>query len=181
MAQREEYPFVCRPVYTGLWSNGYDVAFARRRFRVQLSSGKTGDVKLPAGPYIYNLDSVSFFPMKFKIPKKYGSSKTTPCPFCQRIATLINQQGMEVCRLHAQETLPEIKCICGSWLELCSGKFGPYFNCLKCGNINFKKGMELQGRISPQKKEAVKEETKPTTAREKKEITITSNDPRYFD
>ena len=76
--------------------------------------------------------------MRFKAKKSYGNYKTTPCPFCQRTATHKNTQGIETCHRHAKDALPEIKCLCGSWLEQKAGKFGPYFNCANCGNINFR-------------------------------------------
>jgi hypothetical protein len=55
-----------------------------------------------------------------------------------------NKQGIPVCINHKEDTLDDIRCICGSYLDLKDGKFGPYFNCLNCGNINFRKGLELR-------------------------------------
>jgi len=122
--------------------------------------------------------------MNFKAKKSYGNYKMVKCPFCSRNATQKNAQGLEVCHVHYKEVLEEFKCICGSWLEVRSGKFGPYFNCMKCGNINYNKGMEIKGItaaktvVSLEKKEvAVKMEVK----KEKKEIFVDCNDPRYFD
>jgi len=122
--------------------------------------------------------------MKFKAKKSYGNYKIVKCPFCSRNATQKNVQGLEVCHLHTKEAMEEFKCTCGSWLEVRSGKFGPYFNCMKCGNINYNKGMEMKSLtaskmpVSVEKKEAaVKTEIK----KEKKEIFVDCNDPRYFD
>src|SRR3989338_2920267 len=82
--------------------------------------------------------------MRFHDKKVYGQSKLSNCTFCGRTATQKTEAGLEVCYLHTKEKLPEVKCTCGSWLEQRSGKFGPYFNCLRCGNINFKKAMEMK-------------------------------------
>lgn len=125
--------------------------------------------------------------MRFKRKKTYGQYKTAECPFCGKQATQKNEEGIEVCRLHTKEKLPEIKCTCGSWLELRVGKFGPYFNCLNCGNINFEKGKEmeaLQGGPkvkSEQPKPESREYPKRDEVRsEPKEITISTDDVEYF-
>ncbi len=132
--------------------------------------------------------------MKFKGKKVYGNYKIITCPFCDKQATSKNEQGIEVCSKHIKKNLEEIKCLCGSWLEPRGGKFGRYFNCLECGNINYDKAMEIKQmtmkdfkkveiitedevyntQIKPLKKEK-------TNYNEKKEITITSNDSFYFD
>ncbi|HLC81766.1 MAG TPA: hypothetical protein VJH68_03845 [Candidatus Nanoarchaeia archaeon] len=119
--------------------------------------------------------------MKFKAKKKYGSYKTPACAFCQRMATHKTNFGLETCQQHSKNSLPEIKCICGSWLEQKSGRFGPYFNCPKCGNVNFKKGLELKELTA---KKAITETKiippEKLVLKEKKEITITSEDLEYF-
>jgi len=131
--------------------------------------------------------------MKFKAKKSYGQYKTTKCPFCDRIATLKNEEGLDVCPQHTKSVLPEIKCTCGSWLEARSGKFGPYFNCLNCGNINYNKGMEIKAiTMKGQPEKVIIEKPQPTfsketfskeriDSKERKEITISSNDSYYFD
>jgi hypothetical protein len=82
------------------------------------------------------------------IPRRYGQSKVDICPFCSRSATLNNKQGVPVCSAHKDMDLENFKCICGSFLELRNGKFGPYFYCFSCGNMNFKKALELnQGKV----------------------------------
>ena len=116
----------------------------------------------------------------WKRKKTYGEYKTKNCAFCGRMATQKNEQGVEVCHQHTKEQLPEIKCTCGSWLEQRAGKFGSYFNCLNCGNINYEKAMrmkETMGSSGVKKDEPVKKDyLKP----EPKEITIDSRDPNYF-
>jgi len=121
--------------------------------------------------------------MGFRAKKVYGKSRSAECPFCGKIATTKNDQGLEVCRFHKQQKLEEIKCVCGSWLEQKVGKFGPYFNCLNCGNINYKKGLEMKSM--PQNKSVKREPIKkqPTSRYVKntpKEITITTDDLQYF-
>jgi hypothetical protein len=125
--------------------------------------------------------------MRFKGKKIYGEYKIVGCPFCDKQATSKNEQGIEVCSKHVKKSVEEIKCVCGSWLEPKGGKFGRYFNCLECGNINYDKAMEIkQITMKDIKKVEIiaKDEVynKPTKSiRKKKEITITSNDSFYFD
>ena len=77
--------------------------------------------------------------------KVYGSYQTPKCAICGKLATAKNKQGLEVCRLHKEDELDSIKCTCGSWLDIRQGKYGSYFNCINCGNISFRKGMEIKG------------------------------------
>jgi|SaaInlStandDraft_5_1057022.scaffolds.fasta_scaffold81347_2 hypothetical protein len=79
-----------------------------------------------------------------RIPKKYGMSKDSHCPFCNKLAIAKNKEGIEVCIDHKNKKLDDIKCTCGSWLEQRVGKFGAYYNCINCGNINFNKAMEIK-------------------------------------
>src|SRR3989338_4087066 len=114
--------------------------------------------------------------MKRYIKKQYGESKVINCPFCNRMATQKNAQGLDVCYLHTKTVQEEIKCACGTWLELRMGKFGPYYFCLKCGNINYAKAMELkmgQG-VNLVKTTSVLEKKEP------REVIITSRDSEYF-
>lgn len=77
------------------------------------------------------------------IPKRYGQSKIENCPFCGKTSVTKNKQDIPVCTAHKDAQLDDLKCICGEWLDLCSGKWGPYFRCMKCGNVSFKKVMEI--------------------------------------
>ena len=81
------------------------------------------------------------------IPKRYGESKTENCPFCGKISTLKNRQGVPVCIAHKNEELGELKCVCGGWLELNSGKWWVYFRCMNCGNVNLKKALEMNPQL----------------------------------
>lgn len=81
------------------------------------------------------------------IPKRYGHSKIENCPFCGKQVATKNAQGVPVCIEHKNKNLDNLKCACGSWLDVKSGKFGVYFNCINCGNINFKKAMEMNEQV----------------------------------
>jgi len=117
------------------------------------------------------------------IPKKYGQSKVNSCPFCGKTAVSENSQGIPVCLDHKKDKLDNLKCVCGEYLDLRTGKFGPYFFCMNCGNINFKKVLEMNSITNDVKKEVVKKENNSSYNEKKhnpKEITITSEDVEYF-
>ena len=101
-----------------------------------------------------------------RIPKRYGEYRLDKCPFCEKQATAKNKQGLLVCPLHKDNILPDIKCVCGSWLDINIGKYGPYFVCINCGNINLKKGLEMLEHSK--KKQEVKLEAKKETMPEDK-------------
>ena len=103
-----------------------------------------------------------------RIPKRYGESKKQDCPFCGKLAITKNPQGIPVCFAHKNTKLDDVKCVCGKWLELRSGKFGPYFNCINCGNINWNRGLEMNSSRVLEKKQEEKKRPK--------EITITSDE-----
>ena len=123
--------------------------------------------------------------MRYK-KKVYGSYKISTCPFCSRTATSKNEQGLDVCHQHTKSIMEESKCICGSWLELRQGKFGPYFHCEKCGNKNFSKGMEVIQSVKPtsfveeEREGKEKQKNKFTDNKERKETTMTTDDVEYF-
>ncbi len=107
------------------------------------------------------------------------------CPFCGRMATQKNEQGLEVCPTHLQNVLEEIKCTCGRWLEQRTGKFGAYFHCSNCGNINFRKAMEMKeittAPVSRQIESPKPASSSRTLKPERKETVITSRDVEFFD
>lgn len=76
------------------------------------------------------------------IPKRYGESKRQLCPFCNKPSTTENDQGVPVCRDHKGLYL-ELKCVCGEWLDIRKGKWGPYCQCPRCGNVSFAKAMSV--------------------------------------
>ena len=75
--------------------------------------------------------------------KVYGQSKQHECPFCGQNALSINEQGVPVCLSHKDRLIQNFKCACGDWLDLLKGKWGPFFRCMTCGTINFRKGLEI--------------------------------------
>ncbi len=79
--------------------------------------------------------------MQFK--KSYGQYKIESCPFCSKRSLIKNSQNIPVCSDHKNRELIDLKCLCGNLLEPKYGKFGAYFNCIICGNINFKKVKEI--------------------------------------
>jgi hypothetical protein len=118
--------------------------------------------------------------MRFKAKKRYGQSKVVNCAFCGKIATHKSEDGLEVCHIHVKQKMEEIKCTCGSWLEQKVSNFGPYFNCINCGNFNFDRAMEIKSvTMKEEKKQEVIVEKK-IYREEPKEITITSDDVEYF-
>ena len=122
--------------------------------------------------------------MNFRRKKTYGTYKTSTCPFCSRVATHKNEQGLDVCHQHLKEQMQEFKCTCGSWLELRTGKFGAYFNCMRCGNMPIQKGMEIRGITRVGLPEGMEDKSTPKAkSREKKdktETTISTDDVEYF-
>lgn len=82
------------------------------------------------------------------IPKRYGESKRQDCPFCGRKAITENSQGVPVCLRHKNSSL-DLKCQCGGWLDVRKGRWGPYFNCVKCGNFSFSKGLAMNPGPEP--------------------------------
>ena len=107
------------------------------------------------------------------IRKVYGQSRPDNCPFCGKPATSKNMQGVPVCQAHREKLLSDMKCICGEWLDVRSGKFGAYFHCMNCGNISYYKGIEMNPGIKQ-----APAATNPTQA--KKHIVITSDEVDFL-
>jgi len=128
------------------------------------------------------------------IPKRYGESHIDKCPFCGRQALIKNAQGIPTCQEHKSKTLDNLKCMCGEYLLIQEGKYGVFFNCFKCGNVNMKKALEINSHIIAKAMDSEKkvEVQRPigtgnTTKKEfvrkdiaKREQVIRSDDPRYF-
>lgn len=106
-----------------------------------------------------------------RIPKRYGQSHVDRCPFCESIAVTESIDGVPVCAKHKEAKMPELRCACGEYLDLMKGKFGSYFRCMRCGNISFRKAMEMNPGLesSPKEKKQAANETK-------KEITVRSDE-----
>ena len=116
------------------------------------------------------------------IPKRYGESKIEPCPFCGKQAIVRNRQKIPVCNDHRDAVLDDLKCACGSYLETKVGKFGLYFSCPKCGNVNPKRALEMnppKSRIAQNAPNST--DIKPGRAeRRPTETVVSPDDPRYF-
>lgn len=111
------------------------------------------------------------------IPKKYGHSRIDRCPFCERQATAVNKQGIPVCISHRESELKGLRCVCGESLDVMNGRYGAYFSCVRCGNMSFRKALE----INDVRNKAAKSGKAPGRPdKERKEITVRSDDPRYF-
>jgi hypothetical protein len=78
--------------------------------------------------------------------KVYGQSKLDNCPFCGKSAIARNVQGFPVCMNHKNSELV-LKCICGEYLDILEGKFGTYCRCLRCGNMNFRRALEMNEHL----------------------------------
>jgi hypothetical protein len=134
------------------------------------------------------------------IPKRYGESHMDTCPFCGRQAINKNPQDIPVCKDHKDKCLPEMKCACGEYLLMQKGKFGVFFNCIRCGNINMKKALDINSHLLLKPMDTpkiVRTETKETfgnsetsrkssspkkqeSGKESEIQTVRSDDPRYF-
>ncbi|MDP7506055.1 MAG: hypothetical protein QF362_01250 [Candidatus Woesearchaeota archaeon] len=124
------------------------------------------------------------------IPKRYGQSKVNNCPFCGKTAIIKNSQKIPVCEKHKKTKLVDLKCICGEWLDLNSSKWGAYFRCINCGNINFKKGLEMnpdlkfeseEKEVSQKDKKDVFEKIKPVIKKKKPvEIVVRSDEVDFL-
>src|SRR3989338_1412269 len=140
-----------------------------------------------AGEKATNLNNLLFSILMY-IPKRYGQSKIDSCPFCQKQATTLNRQSIPVCFAHKGEMLDDLKCVCGSILDILHGKFGVFFSCMKCGNMNLRKVIEINAikpksnSPNPDKEDNGNKKSfsqKTGNAQDGKEITIRSDDPRY--
>lgn len=84
------------------------------------------------------------------IPKVYGQSKVSSCPFCGQSANVKNEQGVPVCKNHTKSFIQDVKCACGEYMDIREGKWGPFFLCMNCGPVNWRKGMEMNPQIAQQ-------------------------------
>ena len=117
------------------------------------------------------------------IPKRYGQSKIDECPFCSKNAVTENPQGVPVCANHKDKLL-DLKCQCGCWLEVRKGKWGPYFNCINCGNISFKLGLEMNKNLKDksikQDRQIPAKQTYKVIEETKEKVVITSDELDFY-
>jgi len=81
------------------------------------------------------------------IPKRYGQSSIAQCPFCGGNAYAKNNQNVPCCTKHKHLKMPDLKCICGSWLDQRESKFGVFYTCMKCGPVSFSKMMATNADV----------------------------------
>lgn len=75
--------------------------------------------------------------------KQYGSYKTDICIVCGAQAFKTNAQGLPTCKRHMETDMPNLRCLCGDPVEIRTGKYGAYAFCMRCGNKNLKKILEM--------------------------------------
>ncbi|MBR9676896.1 hypothetical protein GOV04_02050 [Candidatus Woesearchaeota archaeon] len=109
--------------------------------------------------------------------KVYGQSKNEKCYFCNKLSFERNTQGFIVCQEHKNKPVEDIRCVCGSWLEAKTSKWGAFFVCSNCGPISLAKALHLRSsegynvnKKFKQKKEIVYEKNKIYTLKELEEL-----------
>jgi hypothetical protein len=119
------------------------------------------------------------------IPKRYGQSRVDKCPFCGQQAITINTQQVPVCERHKNSMMNEMRCVCGSFLQMKNGKYGVFFTCLRCGNMNMRKVLEINPVSDVNnlnsKKPVERKQTLAKADNKPREITVRSDDPLYFE
>ncbi len=75
--------------------------------------------------------------------KIYGQSKTNECLFCGAVAFVKNEQQAPTCLAHKQERIGDMKCLCGSWLDIRESKWGVFFTCMSCGVLSLRKVKDI--------------------------------------
>jgi hypothetical protein len=82
-----------------------------------------------------------------RFPKSYTERKLNSCPFCGKDAYTVNMVKIPVCLAHKETKEPTLKCMCGTWVDIKVGRYGTYAQCLRCGNVNLDKILEVNGVI----------------------------------
>src|SRR3989338_1540626 len=106
--------------------------------------------------------------------KRYGESRVDSCPFCGKQGVAKNLQGVPVCLAHKDEVLSDLKCACGSYVDVKSGKWGAYASCFRCGNVNLKKVLEMNPQQKVKEKEQETQHQK--KQEERKEVVVRSDE-----
>lgn len=84
--------------------------------------------------------------------KVYGESQTEACVFCGAQSYKRNKLGLPLCKEHQnEEYAPAFKCICGDWIDVLNGKYGPYAKCLRCGIQKLDKIREHNSMLNQKK------------------------------
>ena len=83
--------------------------------------------------------------------KVYGQSQNTTCVFCEKQATTQSTQGFPACNAHVNATIEDIRCTCGSYLDVKQSKWGAFFLCENCGALSLQKGLSLRDNAHTEK------------------------------
>ena len=110
--------------------------------------------------------------------KKYGESRVLECPFCGKEAVVKNPQGVPVCPKHRNFELKNLKCACGDYLDIKTGKWGAFGVCMHCGAINMNKVLEINPQILPKKEK--KAEPEPEKKKKKPTRVVVTSDELDF-
>ncbi|MFP4657010.1 MAG: hypothetical protein ACLFNK_05540 [Candidatus Woesearchaeota archaeon] len=116
-----------------------------------------------------------------RIPKRYGESKIDDCPFCGKQSTTRNPQNVPVCKEHKEKDMPNLRCVCGTYLDLRFGRYGPFYNCMKCGNMNMSRAMEMNPDAFRDEQEEIKNKEREKKMYFSQPEKVDPDDPRYFD
>lgn len=111
--------------------------------------------------------------------KQYGESRIDGCPFCGKPSTCKNSQDVPVCVSHKNLKLDGLRCICGSFLDVLGGKWGPYCRCPNCGNVKFKRVLEMNPNLLKQA-EAPAAEKKEKAEPKKREVEVIRSDELHL-
>lgn len=109
--------------------------------------------------------------------KVYGSYQQAQCPFCGKVALAKNEQGVPVCNTHKKSMLQDMKCVCGSWLDVRPGKYGAFALCERCGPMSLNKAYSMTGGPKEHKPEPkAKPKYAPKIKKDGRETVITSDE-----
>jgi hypothetical protein len=115
--------------------------------------------------------------------KVYGKSKDNECLFCGAVAFVKNDQQAPTCLAHKQERIGDMKCLCGSWLDIRESKWGVFFTCMSCGVLSLRKVKEIHPEAFIAKTESRKQMTVmdgrvPVTSHRTTQVIANSQSPK---
>jgi DNA-directed RNA polymerase subunit N (RpoN/RPB10) len=113
--------------------------------------------------------------------KTYGAYKTDICVMCGAPAYTKNKAKLPACKSHKDTEYPELKCFCGSWVDIQTGKYGAYARCLTCGNLNLHKLIEYNQQLPKEQSQTVKEVKKKEAFSKEEKKALDNYDIPIFD